>query len=504
MTGILMVAVGNSYGSAPVNTLAPAVTGTATYGQTLTCTTGAWIGSPTPTFSYQWQRSGSNIGGATSSTYVLIANDVGNTVRCVITATNSVAPSGVSVNSNSTALIAALVPGAPIIGTATRSSSQTIQVAYTGSISQAGSGTITVSGLTNGTSYTFTVTATNSAGTSAASAASNSATPFTVAGAPTIGTATATGSSTATVTFTAPANNGGATITSYTAVSSPSGITGSVAQSGSGTITVNGLAGSTAYTFAVYATNAAGNSSSSASSNSTTTSAPPGQAQYTTPGTYTWVAPAGVTSVCAVVVGGGGIGDCAGGNGKSGGGGALQWKNSMSVSPGTGYTVVVGGQSGRSYFIGTGNCDAGGGTRGNAGGFAGIPLGSGGGGYQGGVGGNGWPGIIESGGGGAAGYAGNGGNGGTYNGSEFIDPQSGSGGGGAGGFMSGGGGVGILGQGANGSANGGGGSGGSNGGSIGGAYGGGGGTDGNNGGTGAVRIIWGAGRSFPSTNTGNV
>jgi hypothetical protein len=70
--------------------------------------------------------------------------------------------------------------------------------------------------------------------------------------------------------------------------------------------------------------------------------------------------------------------------------------------------------------------------------------------------------------------------------------------------MSGGGGVGILGQGANGSANGGGGSGGSNGGSIGGAYGGGGGTDGNNGGTGAVRIIWGAGRSFPSTNTGNV
>jgi hypothetical protein len=34
--------------------------------------------------------------------------------------------------------------------------------------------------------------------------------------------------------------------------------------------------------------------------------------------------------------------------------------------------------------------------------------------------------------------------------------------------------------------------------------GGGGGTDGNNGGTGAVRIIWGAGRAFPSTNTGDV
>ena len=95
--------------------------------------------------------------------------------------------------------------------------------------------------------------------------------PPTAPGAPTIGTATATSDTTATVTFTAPASDGGATITTYTAISSPAGGTGTLNQAGSGTINVTGLTDNTSYTFTVTATNIAGTSSPSASSNSITT-----------------------------------------------------------------------------------------------------------------------------------------------------------------------------------------------------------------------------------------
>ena len=199
MSGILQAfAYGRAFTSAPVNTVAPAVTGTATFGQTLSCSTGTWTGIPTPTYTYQWQRVTTNISGATSSTYVLVQADVGSTIRCVVTATNST--SAVSANSNSTATVAATVPGAPTIGTATASGSTGATVSYTapasnggsnittytatslpggitGTLSTSGSGTITVSGLTTGTAYTFTVTATNAIGTSSSSAASNSITP---------------------------------------------------------------------------------------------------------------------------------------------------------------------------------------------------------------------------------------------------------------------------------------------------------------------------------------
>jgi hypothetical protein len=85
--------------------------------------------------------------------------------------------------------------------------------------------------------------------------------------APTIGTATAV-SGEATVPFTAPSSNGGSAITSYTATSSPGDFTGTISQSGSGSIIVSGLTSGTAYTFTVTATNAIGTSLASAVSNS--------------------------------------------------------------------------------------------------------------------------------------------------------------------------------------------------------------------------------------------
>ena len=103
----------------------------------------------------------------------------------------------------------------------------------------------------------------------------SSALPTTnVPGAPTIGTATTTGANSATVAFTAPVSDGSSTIISYTAISTPSNITSTLVQSGSGTITVTGLVPSTSYTFKVYATNSLGNSAASSASNSITTSAP--------------------------------------------------------------------------------------------------------------------------------------------------------------------------------------------------------------------------------------
>ena len=270
-----------------------------------------------------------------------------------------------------------------------------------------------------------------------------------------------------------------------------------------------------------------------------------GQQAFTTPGTYTWIAPPGVTNVSVVVVGGGGRGGFGGQSAtyraSGGGGGGLGYRNNITVIPGQAYTVVVGAggstsiavaadtsslgaNGGDSFFINSSLVLGRGGTGGGSqtvspvgGGF----IGDGGG--TGGTGGSAGQNAQAGGGGGAGGYTGNGGDAGGF---AFSSPgaataTAGTGGGGGGGDKGtgranespgyAGGGVGLLGLGSNGAAGssgvGGGGSGGTNGvlaTDIGGAYGGGGPANNGSGGSGAVRIIWGTNRTFPSTSTNDV
>lgn len=253
-----------------------------------------------------------------------------------------------------------------------------------------------------------------------------------------------------------------------------------------------------------------------------------------------------------------------GSSAQGGYGGGLGYVNNFSVTPGQSYTVVVGGggnagnnstsgsSGGSSYFNSSTTVKGQGGPGGLIGSDSSVGsyqsaagyVGHGGG--YGGRGGRGnqtnsSPSNPSGGGGGAGGYSGNGGDGGDATSSTFNSGSAGSGGSGGGGSSGGmsptffrigaggGGGVGLLGEGSSGGATstpsgsgtygGKGGSGGSDaadnpwvsgdgyvGGSNGALYGGGGGGHGlataaRNGAGGAVRIMWGPNRAYPSTNT---
>lgn len=73
---------------APVNTSPPTITGSAVRGNTITRTfDGGWTGSPTPTLSFQWKRSGVIVQtGGTS--YTTVIADQGSNITCAVTATN--------------------------------------------------------------------------------------------------------------------------------------------------------------------------------------------------------------------------------------------------------------------------------------------------------------------------------------------------------------------------------------------------------------------------------
>ena len=237
--------------------------------------------------SWNIKSDGSGLALAPGSSYTPSAD---TTLYAIYPATNSVpgAPTVVTAAAgNAQATVSWTAPtdtgGADLSGYKVTSSPGGKQCNATGATTSC-----TVTGLTNGTAYTFTVTATNAAGTtSAASSASNSVTPATVPGAPTVGTATA-GNAQASVTWTAPADNGGSAVTSYTATAVEDNTKSCTVNGSTLTCTVTGLTNGSAYTFIVTATNSVGTSAVSSASNGVI----PDAAAISAPG-----APTNVTAV---------------------------------------------------------------------------------------------------------------------------------------------------------------------------------------------------------------
>ena len=75
---------------APVNTIAPEISGTAEVGNVLIVSTGSWTDrdGDIPSYSYQWQANGSNIASATSNSYTLTTNEAHKTISVSVTATD--------------------------------------------------------------------------------------------------------------------------------------------------------------------------------------------------------------------------------------------------------------------------------------------------------------------------------------------------------------------------------------------------------------------------------
>jgi photosystem II stability/assembly factor-like uncharacterized protein len=120
----------------PVNLTAPAISGSAVDGATLTADNGNWTGAGPIAYAYQWKRcdsAGGNctaISGATAQTYAVAPGDVGSTLRVAVTATNA-------------------------LGSATATSAQT------GAVAAARPSNSKVPSITGGTTQGHTLTASN-------------------------------------------------------------------------------------------------------------------------------------------------------------------------------------------------------------------------------------------------------------------------------------------------------------------------------------------------------
>ncbi len=85
----------------PVASAPPVITGTPQVGSVLSASSGLW--SDTPTFAFQWFSGSGVVTGATASSYIVQASDIGNALTVAVTATNA-AGSGVSLSASTAAV----------------------------------------------------------------------------------------------------------------------------------------------------------------------------------------------------------------------------------------------------------------------------------------------------------------------------------------------------------------------------------------------------------------
>ena len=103
-------------GVPPESVLPPVISGIEVVGAGLTCSSGTWANRPTPySYTYQWNRDGAPIAGATASSYVVGAADAGHALTCTVTASNS-AGTGSPITSTAVAVPTATAPASGVAG----------------------------------------------------------------------------------------------------------------------------------------------------------------------------------------------------------------------------------------------------------------------------------------------------------------------------------------------------------------------------------------------------
>jgi hypothetical protein len=262
----------NAAAVAPAITTQPA-NQTVTAGQTATFTVAATGTAP---LSYQWQKNGANISGATSSSYITPATtttDSGSTFRAVVTNTAGTVTSSAATLTVNAAAVAPTITTQPSSQTVTAAQTATFSVAATGTaplsyqwsknntaISGATSANYTTPATaTSDSGSTFTVMVSNTAGTVTSSAATLTVNAAAVAPAITAQPANQTVTAGQTATFTVVAT--GTSPLGYQWQKNGASISGATSSSYTTAATTSSDSGST---FAVVVSNTAGTVTSSA------------------------------------------------------------------------------------------------------------------------------------------------------------------------------------------------------------------------------------------------